>query len=256
MNEPQCFSQTPLIEIKAVNKQFPGVIALSEIDFNILPGEVHVLLGENGAGKSTLIKILSGAYSPDSGKIFFQDHEVEFNSPSSVQQIGISVIYQEPSLVSNMTVAENIFLGNEPTHNNMLGYIDLHRQMVELMDLFDTLNLALDPDTLIEDLSLSEKQMVAIARAVHLSTNLIIMDEPTTMLHQNEVSQLFSAIRKLRSQGISILYVTHILEEAMQIGDRATILRDGKCIMTMPINETTRADLMTLIVGRTVNDQF
>ena len=256
MTESDLSLSNPLIEVKALSKQFPGVIALSDIDFDINPGEVHVLLGENGAGKSTLIKILCGVYSPDSGKIFFNGHEAVFNSPSSAQQTGISVIYQEPSLVANMTVAENIYLGNEPTHKAILGYIDHQRQTRELMALFDRLNLSLDPDTSVEDLSLSEKQMVAIARAVHLSTHLIIMDEPTTMLHQAEVAQLFSIIRKLRSEGISILYVTHQLEEAMQIGDRATILRDGKCITTMPINETSRSDMISLIIGRSLNDQF
>lgn len=248
--------QTSLLEMHTIVKQFPGVVALSKVDFEINKGEVHVLLGENGAGKSTLIKILSGVYPPDSGKIVFKGHEVHFSNPGDAQRAGISVIYQEPNLIPFMTVAENIYLGNEPSQGSFWPGIDDGRLTNNTLELFDRLNLALDPFAVVNELTLSEKQMVAIARALHLSAEMVIMDEPTAMLTQNEVTQLFSVIRNLRAQGIGILYVTHRLEEAIQIGDRATILRDGQCISTMAINEISRSDLTNLIVGRDIEEQF
>jgi ribose transport system ATP-binding protein len=257
MNQSSLSSiQTSLLEIYAIGKQFPGVTALSNVEFKINRGEVHILLGENGAGKSTLIKILSGVYPPDSGKIIFKGQEVCFSGPRDAQHAGISVIYQEPNLIPAMTVAENIFLGNEPTHNLMGVDIDDELLTQNTLQLLDRLNLTLDPFALVDELSLSEKQMVAITRALNLSADLVIMDEPTAMLTQNETVRLFSVIRSLRAQGIGVLYVTHRLEEAMQIGDRATILRDGQCIATLTIDETNPAELAGLIVGRDVEERF
>jgi ribose transport system ATP-binding protein len=240
----------PLLELRKISKSFPGVHALSEVDFDVYKGEVHLLLGENGAGKSTLINILSGVYPPDSGTITFKGREIQFESPRDSQRSGISVIHQEPNLISSMSVAENIHLGNEPSKASIFHVIDKDRLIECSLDLFDRLNLPLDPYALVSELSFVEKQMVAIARALHLSADMVIMDEPTTMLSQHEISQFFSLIRRLRAHGIGILYVTHRLEEAMQIGDRATILRDGVRITTTAINETTQADLISSIIGR------
>lgn len=241
-----------LLKIQKVSKSFPGVQALADVDFEVQRGEVHILLGENGAGKSTLIKILSGAYQPDRGVIFFKDQEVHLNNPGISQQLGISVIYQEPNLIPHMNVCENIHLGNEPGRLILPTVIDERKQIAITMALLDELNLALDPYARVSELNLAEKQMVAIARALHLSANLVIMDEPTSALSQSEVSQLFSVIRRLRARGLGIIYVTHRLEEALQIGDRATILRDGRNVATLDINETTQSDLIWMIVGRNV----
>jgi ribose transport system ATP-binding protein len=245
-----------LLEMHNICKTFPGVHALKDVNLQVSKGEVHILLGENGAGKSTLIKILSGVYPPDSGTILFKGQAVTFGNPGDSQHAGISVIYQEPNLIPSMTVAENIHLGNEPRKGSVLPVIDEESLIKGTLDLFDRLNLALDPFSLVSELSLAEQQMVAIARALHLSADLVIMDEPTSMLSQREVAELFSVIRRLRSHGISIIYVTHRLEEAVQIGDTTTILRDGRKITTIPINETTQADLIRMIAGRYVNDKF
>ncbi|HVM70420.1 MAG TPA: sugar ABC transporter ATP-binding protein [Anaerolineales bacterium] len=243
-----------LLKIQKVAKSFPGVRALEDVDFDVQRGEVHILLGENGAGKSTLIKILSGVYRPDRGVILYKGHRVHFNNPGDSQQVGISVIYQEPNLVPYMNVTENIHLGNEPGMGSLPNVIDEQKQITITMALFDELNLALDPYARVSELSLAEQHMVAIARALHQSADLVIMDEPTSSLSQSEVSQLFSVVRRLRAHGLGIVYVTHRLEEALQIGDRATILRDGQKVTTLNIDETSQADLIRMIVGRGVED--
>lgn len=245
-----------LLNIRNIAKSFPGVRALVDVDFDVKHSEVHILLGENGAGKSTLIKILSGVYQPDHGVILFNGREVQINNPGDSQQLGISVIYQEPTLVPSMSVAENIHLGNEPGKSVLATVIDEQKQVATTTALFDELNLALDPYTRVSELSLAEQQMVAIARALHLSANLVIMDEPASTLSQQEVSQLFSVIRRLRAHGLGIIYVTHRLEEALQIGDRATILRDGQKVATLEINGTTQAELIRMIVGRSIEDML
>jgi ribose transport system ATP-binding protein len=243
-----------LLKIRKVTKSFPGVRALVDVDFDVREGEVHILLGENGAGKSTLIKIISGVYQPDHGAILLKGREVHFNNPGDSQQSGISVIYQEPNLVPSMSVAENIHLGNEPGKAVLPTIIDEQKQIATTLALFDELNLALDPYARVSELSLAEQQMVAIARALHLSADLVIMDEPTSALSQQEVAQLFSVIRRLRAHGLGIIYVTHRLEEALQIGDRATILRDGWKVATLDLNGTTQTDLIRMIVGRSIED--
>jgi ribose transport system ATP-binding protein len=250
-----CMS-TKLLNIQKVTKSFPGVRALADVDFDVQQGEVHILLGENGAGKSTLIKILSGVYPPDSGTILFKGREVRFNNPGDAQKLGISVIYQEPNLVPHMSVAENIHLGNEPGMTALPTIIDEQKQIITTMALFDELNLALDPYARVSELSLAEQQMVAIAKALHLSANLVIMDEPASTLSQQEVSQLFSVIRRLRAHGLGIIYVTHLLEEALQIGDRATILRDGQKVATLDLDGTTQTDLIRMVVGRSIEDSL
>ncbi len=248
-------SSPPLLEIRGITKRFPGAVALDGVDLDVRRGEVHILLGENGAGKSTLIKILTGVYPPDEGQILLNGEVVRFESPGDAQRAGIGVIYQEPSVIPSMTVAENIHLGVEPRRGPLFG-IDENRLIDETLRLFDRLNLALDPYTVVTDLSLAERQMVAIARAVHLAADLVIMDEPTAMLPAGDVAQLFSGIRSMRKEGLGVLYVTHRLDETMQIGDRTSILRDGRKVGTLAINETTRADLISMIVGRPLDDGF
>ncbi len=245
-----------LLEMHKVSKSFPGAQALMDVDFNVQKGEVHVLLGENGAGKSTLIKILSGVYPPDRGILLFNGQDVHFNNPSDAQRLGVSVIYQEPRLIPEMSVAENMFLGNEPGLSSLPAVIAQKQMVDEAQAVLDELNLALDPLVCVSELRLPEQQMVAIARALQLSAELIIMDEPTAMLAQPDAAQLFSVIRRLRARGVGIVYVTHRLEEALQIGDRATILRDGQNVATLAINETTQAELIRLIAGRGVESTF
>ncbi len=238
-----------LLETLEISKSFPGEHALKDINFDIQPGEVHILLGENGAGKSTLINILSGVYPPNSGRLLLKGQDVSFTCPADAQQAGISAIFQEPNLIPYMTVAENIFLGREPGSKGMNQIIDKPRLVDRTLELIDELNLALDPEAEVSELSLAEKQMVAILRTINQSADLVIMDEPSAMLTKRETSQLHSVIRRMRLQGAAILYVTHHLSEAMQIGSRATILRDGRKIATVAIDATSQDDLIRLITG-------
>jgi ribose transport system ATP-binding protein len=233
-----------------IAKSFPGVQALRDVNFDVRRGEVHVLLGENGAGKSTLIKILSGAYQPDAGRILFKGKDVVFDNPGEAQMAGISVIYQELNLVRHLTVIENIYLGNEPHVLPGLPIIDQEQMAVGAQELLDRLNVAIDPYARVEELNAAEQQMVEVARALHLSADLIVMDEPTASLSSREIADLFSVIRVLRAQGVAVVYVSHRMEEVMQIGDRATVLRDGRKIATVKLTDTSLDELIQMIVGR------
>jgi ribose transport system ATP-binding protein len=237
-----------LLEAHEISKSFPGEHALKGINFDIQHGEVHILLGENGAGKSTLINILSGVYPPDTGHVHLNGREVAFSCPADAQRAGISAIFQEPNLIPYMSVAENIFLGKEPG-SRLNPIIDKEQLIERALALIDELNLALDPQTCVSELSLAEKQMVAILRTISQSADLVIMDEPSAMLTKRETSELHSVIRRMRSQGAAVLYVTHHLSEAMQIGNRATVLRDGRKIATVAIDATSQHDLIRLITG-------
>jgi ABC-type sugar transport system ATPase subunit len=239
-----------LLEAQGISKYFPGEHALKSVDFDIRCGEVHILLGENGAGKSTLINILAGVYPPDAGIMRLRTQPVAFNYPADAQRANISAIFQEPNLIPSMAVAENVYLGNEPSSNGLTQLIDEDLIIEHTLELINDLNLAIDPYALVSELTLAEKQMVAILRAISQSADLVIMDEPTAMLTRRESSQLFSVIRRLRAQGRAILYVTHQLSEAMNIGDRATILRDGRKIATVEIGAVSQTDLIRLIAGQ------
>jgi ribose transport system ATP-binding protein len=239
-----------ILEMCDIAKSFPGVQALRDVNFDVRRGEVHVLLGENGAGKSTLIKILSGAYHPDAGRILFKGKEVVFDNPGEAHKAGISVIYQELNLVRHLTVVENIYLGNEPHLLPGLPIIDQEQMAAGAQESLDRLNLAIDPYARIEELNAAEQQMVEVARALHLSADLIVMDEPTASLSSREIADLFSVIRALRAQGVAVVYVSHRMEEVMQIGDRATVLRDGRKIATVKLTDTSLDELIQMIVGR------
>lgn len=239
-----------ILELHNISKAFPGVQALDHIDLDIRRGETHVLLGENGAGKSTLIKILTGVYQPDGGTLVFRGAPVSFRNPGDAQNAGIRVIYQERHLVRNLSVAENIYLGNEPHLPSGFPIIDRERIVEGTQALFDRLNLSIDPLARIEELNASEQQMVEVACALHLSAEMIIMDEPTAALPYPEAHNLFGILRMLRAQGVTVLYISHRLEEVLQIGDRATILRNGRKITTVPLAETSLDDLILWIAGR------
>ncbi len=251
MSEP---TEVPLLRTEQLSKTFPGVVAVDRVDFDVLPGEVHALVGENGAGKSTLIKILGGVYQADSGRILFGGREASFTSTHQSQTSGISVIYQEFNLIPDLSVAENIYIGREPkTAGLLLHWSRLNARARELLDLLD---MPIDPRRYVGDLSVAERQMVEIAKALSYESRLIIMDEPTATLTGKEVRKIFEIIRTLRRRGVSIIYISHRLEEAFELAGRITVLRDGQKIGTRRTAETSREEIIEMMVGRVVKDYF
>jgi inositol transport system ATP-binding protein len=243
----------PLLRMTSIGKRFPGVQALDNVGLELLPGEIHALLGENGAGKSTLIKILSGAEQPDSGTIEFGGESVTMTSPHDAQRRGIVTIYQEFTLAPNMTIAENVFIGREP---GPAVFVNWREMAAETRAITARLGLQLRPFSIVRDLNVAEQQMVEIARALSMKSRLIVMDEPTSALSSSEVEKLFRIIRDLKAQGLSILFVTHRLEEIMQICDRYTVLRDGRLIGSGFVADTTINGIIRLMVGRQVAALF
>ncbi|MBK9707388.1 MAG: sugar ABC transporter ATP-binding protein [Acidobacteria bacterium] len=241
------------LQMRSIRKTFPGVVALNNVDFDLRRGEVHILLGENGAGKSTLMKILSGAYQKDSGKILLNNREIEIKNPRHSCELGIGIIYQELNLVPHLSAAENIFLGREPA---ALGLIDKKRMNQSAQRLLAGLGMDFDPQRLVRELSIAEQQMVEIAKAISLDARILIMDEPTSALTEREIKELFTRIRLLKSDGVSIIYISHRMEELFEIGDRVTVLRDGGWIGTHNIAEVTKPELIRMMVNRELTQQF
>ncbi len=239
----------PLVRLRAISKAFPGVLALDNVSFDVLPGEVHVLLGENGAGKSTLMKILSGAYQPDSGSIEIDGRPVRISDPVAGQQLGIAMIYQELTVLENLDVGRNIMLGQEPTR---LGHVQWARLYDEAARVLDDLHLDIDPRTPLANLAISERQMVEIARAAHRSPRIMVMDEPTSSLTQAEEETLFALIGRLKEKGVGIVYISHRMDEVFRLADRITVLRDGKHIDTRDAKAYTRELAIEQMVGRKV----
>ncbi len=238
----------PILVARQVSKQFPGVKALDGVDFELVPGEVHALVGENGAGKSTLIKIFGGLLSPTSGTLLLNGHEVHFDNPQQSQSAGISVITQEFNLVPQLTVAENIFLGREPRRAG--GLIDWSAVRRRAATLLDDLGVHVPANQRIEYLGVGDQQLVEIAKALSREFRVIIMDEPTAALNAAEVDRLFAIIQSLRQRGIAVLYVSHRLNEIFRIADRVTVLRDGKHVATRPLHELSESAIITLMLGR------
>jgi inositol transport system ATP-binding protein len=236
-----------------ISKRFPGVVALNDVTFEIAPGEVHGLLGENGAGKSTLLKILSGAYQPDSGAITLAGETITLPTPLDAQRHGIVTIYQEFNLIPTMSVAENMFLGREPGSG---PFISWRRMREETAAVLSRLGLDLDPAMPVSDLSVGEQQMVEIARALSMESRIIIMDEPTSALAETEVERLFRIVADLKRQGISIIYVTHRLQEVMAICNRVTVLRDGAQVGGGKVGELGIDDFIRMMVGRSSSQLF
>src|SRR5690606_18657883 len=223
------FDQTmPALEMRGIDKRFPGVIALENVDLTLQPGKVHALMGENGAGKSTLIKIMAGVYGKDAGAIRIQDREVDINSPRDSLKEGIKVVFQEIALISEFTVAENIFLEGYPTGKG--GSIDWKKIRADSAALFKRIGFNVDPAARTGSLPVSQQQMVEIARALAHEARIVVMDEPTSSLTPNEVSLLFTVIRRLTALGIAVVYVSHKLDEVFEIADTVTVLRDGRRI--------------------------
>jgi len=243
-----------ILEMRRIEKNFLGIKALKKVDFDLYPGEIHCLVGENGAGKSTLIKIISGALKPDSGQVFVGGEEVQIFSPQVAQQLGISTVYQELDLISNLTIAENIFLGREIVTSR--GIIDNRKMEKESKSLLSNLEVKLDPKQRIKDLGVTHRQFVAIAKALCIKSRIIILDEPSAVLGLEEMEVLYDVIRKLKKKRIAIIYISHHLEEVFEIGDRVTVLRDGKLIKTSNIEEFSLQKLVKLIIGRSLENQY
>lgn len=243
-----------LLQMEHIRKIFPGVIALDDVQFELCQGKVHILLGENGAGKSTLMKILSGAYQKTAGRILLEGADIEIKSPGHAQAMGISIIYQELNLVPYLSAGENIFLGREPTI--IPGVVDFGKLYVKAQMLLDGLGVEINAKTPVAELGIAQQQMVEVAKALSLDARILIMDEPTSSLTEQEIGQLFAAIRKLRDKGVAIVYISHRMEELFEIGDRVTVLRDGRYIGTHEISEISKDELIQMMVGRQLTQQY
>lgn len=244
--------ETLLLEMRDITKRFPGVVALNRVNLNVKRGEVHVLVGENGAGKSTLMKILTGAYSKDEGQIFFMGEELHVKNPREALVRGISMIYQETSLVPHLNVAENIYLGREPLFPS--GWLNKSKQYDWTEKILKKLHLRFLPTTQITKLGIAQRRMVEIAKALSADSKIMIMDEPTAALTKAEIDELFSLISQLKKTGISVIYISHRLEEITEIGDRVTVLRDGQKISTNEISDVDILSLIRMMVGREVDE--
>ncbi|OAR23048.1 sugar ABC transporter ATP-binding protein [Streptomyces sp. ERV7] len=241
-----------LLRVEGIRKAFPGVLALDGVDFALRRGEVHVLLGENGAGKSTLIKVLSGAHRPDSGRILVDGHEVRIHGAQDAERLGIATIHQEFTLVPDLTVAENIFLGRQPRR---FGLIDRTRMEADAAVLLARVGVDVPPHARVRELGIARLQMVEIAKALSLDARVLIMDEPTAVLTSEEVDKLFTIVRSLRADGVGVVFITHHLEEIAALGDRVTVLRDGRSVDQVPAS-TPEDELVRLMVGRGIDQQY
>lgn len=239
-----------ILSISGTSKQFPGVKALDGVSIEVRRGSVHGIVGENGAGKSTLMKILSGVYTRDAGTIVFDGETIDSTTPHQAMERGLSIIYQELNLVNTMTVGENIFLGRFAETKGMKG---THAKAREILD---SIGSTIDTNTMVDDLSVSAKQMVEIAKALSFDSKLIIMDEPSSSLTQDEMKELVEIIHHLREQGISIIYISHKLDEIFEFCDMVTIMRDGRVVDTKPIEELTRKEMISKMVGRSIENEF
>ena len=242
-----------LLEMKGIGKSFPGVKALEGVNLTIREGQVHALLGENGAGKSTLIKILSGAYTRDEGEIFFDGQPADIKTPADAEKLGISTIYQEFNLAPNMTIGENIFLGHLPTK---AGRIDWATVKTRSRELLDSLDVKLSVDTMTGTLSVAQQQMVEIAKALNRNTRILVMDEPSAVLSEKDIENLFSVVRRLQAAGIGIIYISHRLKEIFELADEVTVLKDGRYVATRQVADVGMDDLVKLMIGRDLADVY
>ena len=242
-----------ILKLTQINKSFPGVKALSDVDLTVRKGEVHALVGENGAGKSTLMKIISGAYTKDSGTIWFDGREIENTTPKQSEMMGISIIYQELNLIERISVAENVFTGRYPMKYGMIQWKKMYQ---DAQSLFDEYELKIDAHTLVRSLTMAQKQMVEIIKAVSINAKIIIMDEPTSSLSGKETESLFKIIRKLKSRGVAVVFITHRLDEIFEICDHMTVLRDGHYIGERDIGDITKDEMITMMIGRKLTQQY
>jgi monosaccharide-transporting ATPase len=237
----------PILTMTGIDKGFPGVKALEDVDFRLFPGEVHALLGENGAGKSTLIKVLTGVHPADRGTVRLAGEEIRPTGPHQAQEVGISTVYQEINLCPNLSVAENVFIGREPRRAGRIQWRQIRRRTDELLQQLD---LHLDPSSMLSSHSIAIQQMVAIARAIDIDARVLVLDEPTSSLDAGEVDQLFRVIRKLRDDGVAILFVSHFLDQVFSLTDRITVLRNGRRVGEYRTSELSKVDLVTKMIGQ------
>lgn len=246
-----------ILELKDINKSFPGVHALKDMSISIRKGEVHAVCGENGAGKSTLMKVITGVYKQESGDIVFDGHKVDINNPNEAFELGIAIMYQETSLFPEMTILENMYLNHEITKKKFgLNIMDYETMGTRAKEIFDSLSCSFSLDSKVKEISMAQKQLVEIAKALTFDTRILIMDEPTASLTQREVESLFQIIRKLKKQGVSIVYISHRLEEIFEVCDRVSVIRDGQYISTNDIKDTNKDKLVSEMVGRVVNSYY
>ncbi len=241
--------------MERISKSFPGVQALDEVDFTLREREVHALVGENGAGKTTLMNILNGVHGPDSGRILLRGHEQEIDAPSRAQELGISVVHQELNLIPPLSVTENILIGHEP----QVGFpsrVDWETAKREARKALDRINLDLDLDRAVEDLTVAQQQMVEIAKALFLDAEIVVMDEPTSSLAEEETERLFEIISDLRSRGQAIIYISHSLDEVFEVCDRVTVLRDGQYVDTQPLSTLSHEDIVGMMIGQDVEQRY
>ncbi len=241
-----------LVDMTGIDKHFPGVHALKSVQFDLFPGEVHALMGENGAGKSTLMKILSGIYQRDGGDLVIEGKSVNPTTPREAQDLGIGIIHQELSLMNDLTVAQNIFIGREPRKS--FGRLDEAALNAQTAGIFATMNLALDPRALVGSLTIAKQQMVEIAKALSYRSKVLVMDEPTAALNDAEIAELFVIIRRLKAEGVGIVYISHKMDELKQIADRVTVMRDGEYVGTVDAVDTPISRIIAMMVGREVNE--
>ncbi|MBR3001242.1 MAG: sugar ABC transporter ATP-binding protein [Oscillospiraceae bacterium] len=246
-------NQNILLSVRNITKIYPGVVALDNVSFDIKEGEMHALIGENGAGKSTLIKVLAGATHSDEGKIIFKGTTYDKMTPNIAASLGISVIYQEFNLMNSLTVAENVFMGHYPMEHGLVNRKEMNRRTEEI---FASMGVSLDPKAVVADLSVAHMQLVEIAKSLSKDLSLLIMDEPTAPLTNKEVDELFRIVRGLRDRGVSIIFISHRLDEIFDLCDRVTVLRDGKYVSTDKVKDITKDDLVLKMVGREVSNVF
>jgi len=248
-------SARPILEMKNIVKEFPGVKALDDVSFNIYAGEIMALLGENGAGKSTLMKILSGVYTKDGGEMFFNGEPLNLKDPKDAQNKGIAIIHQELNLVPELTVAENIFIGREPvTAYGRIKFKEMNEKAAEYLAMLGEADMS--PLTKVASLSVGKAQIVEIAKAISMNAKIIIMDEPTDSLTDVETENLYKVIRELKGQGKGLVYISHKLSEVFDVCDRATVLRDGTFVDMKPVSELTEEKIIQLMVGRALDERF
>ncbi|MDR0361202.1 MAG: sugar ABC transporter ATP-binding protein, partial [Planctomycetota bacterium] len=245
---------SPVMRVDAITKSFAGNTVLHGASLDVRPGEVHALVGENGAGKSTLMNVMTGNLQPDSGAIVLSGRTVRFSDPKSANDMGVAIVHQELSLSPNMTVAENIYCGREPTR--FLGFINKRKMRAQARELFSRIGLDIDPDAKAGSLSVAWQQMVEISKALALNAKALIMDEPTSALSDNEIKHLYAIIRGLRDAGVGIIYISHKLSEVFDIADRVSVLRDGNLVKTLAVADTDTEEIIRLMGGRVINDLY
>ncbi|MDQ2652756.1 MAG: sugar ABC transporter ATP-binding protein [Chloroflexota bacterium] len=246
-------SSSAILRLSGISKHFPGVKALSEVDFELLPGEVHVLFGENGAGKSTLINIIAGSFPPDAGTITFRNAPLRLTSPHHARELGINAVFQEFSLVPTLSVRDNLYLGRELKRG---GFLDKGAMARGASATLDQLGFHVDPRVQVSRLSRAEQQMVEIAKAIQSDPSVLILDEPTASLTEAEADQLFAVVEALKARGIGIVYITHRMQEIRRIADRITVLRDGQLVTTVAAGGVSEQQLVELMTGRTIEDLY